>query len=107
MAPLVIDEHAGWLAGIIFAASVLWKVWLRFRDDKRADKAAERSHEAEGSVIGSYDRLIKQLREEVERLAKDIEEERDARYEAENQARALQIRVELLEQRLRDLGQRL
>lgn len=102
-----IDENAGWLAGIIFTASILWKVWLRLKADQRNDKAATREHDAEGNVIGGYDQLIKQLRAEVERLAKDIDEEREARYTAEKRSYELQRRVEILENRLHELGQSL
>ncbi len=106
-----IDENAGWLAGLVFLGSVLWKVWLRFKADSRDDKAAARGHEAEGKVLGGYDQLIKQLRTEVERLAESVsemsaalDEERNARYAAERVAIELRERVDQLERRLRQLG---
>ena len=107
-----INENAGWLAGIIFIGSVLWKVWLRVKADARGDKAATREHDAEGNVIGGYDQLIAQLRKEVERLAGQmqsvsmaLDEERQARYKAEHLAYELKERVEILENRLRELWQ--
>lgn len=107
-----IDENAGWLAGIVFLCSVLWKVWLRAKADARNDKAAAREHDAEGHVIGGYDQLLSQMRKEIDRLAgqmesisKTLSEERQARYKAERLAYELQERVEVLEGRLRELGQ--
>lgn len=107
-----IDENAGWLAGIVFLGSVLWKVWLRLKSDTRGDKAAAREHDAEGNVIGGYDQLIAQMRKEIDRLAgqmeemsKALSEERRERYKAERLAHDLQERVEVLESRLRELGQ--
>lgn len=107
-----INENAGWLAGIVFLGSVLWKVWLRIKADTRGDKAAARDHDAEGHVIGGYDQLIAQMRKEIDRLAgsmeemlRDLAEEREARYRAERLAIELKGRVEILERRLRELGQ--
>lgn len=106
-----IDESAGWAAAVIFIGSVLWKVWLHFKADKRNDSAADRDHDSESHLIGGYDRLIRQLRAEVDRLAENqtvilsvLDEERAARYKAERIARELQDRVESLEGRLKDLG---
>ena len=107
-----IDENAGWLAGIVFLCSVLWKVWLRAKADTRNDKAAAREHDAEGHVIGGYDQLIQQMRFEMNRVTKNLErvegelvKEREARYNAERLARDLKRRVDILEDKLKQLGQ--
>ena len=106
-----IDEPAGLLTGLAFLGFVLWKVWLRFKEDKRTDKASERAHAAEDKIVHGYQELYEQMREEFGRLAgkvddlsNAVDEERRLRYEAERVARELRARVEQLERKLRELG---
>lgn len=107
-----IDEPAGLLTGLAFLGFVLWKVWLRFKEDKRTDKASERAHAAEDKIVDGYEALYKQMRGEfarladtVNRLSDTIDEERKLRYAAERLADELRSCVETLERRLRELGQ--
>lgn len=108
---LPIDEKAGWLSGIIFALFVLWKLWLRVKLEHREDRSGARSSKSEERIVSGYDALIEKYREEVDRLAHmvdvlsvEVEKQRDARYKALQLAEELRHRVDVLEQRVRDLG---
>lgn len=106
-----LDDPAGKAALLTVIAAAVWKAWLRIKHDSRTDKAESREHAAEGNIAGTYDAILKQLRDEVERLAgmvkslsEELDEERNARHEAQLLAGQLQLRVESLENRLKQAG---
>jgi len=103
--PPLEDNEPGWIAAILFLASVLWKVWFRAKRDSREDNAETREHAAEGDVIKVLRDEIARIYERVRTLEGDLEHERAKRYVAERQSASLQTRVDALEQRLRLLGQ--
>lgn len=103
--PPIEDNEASWITGAVFAAFAVWKLWLRVRHESRGDKAEAREHAAEGEVLTVMRNEIERLATMVKDMGAEIETERSARHEAERRAAALQWRVELLEQRLRNLGQ--
>lgn len=83
--------------GVLLAA--LWKVRLWFRHDRRTDLTAEAQHDAN-------DTLIENLRDEVDRLYRLVEElgrrldtEMSLRRAAEADVARLKIRIEGLERR--------
>lgn len=85
-------------------AAAAWKVYFRLRKDQREDHA-------EAGSSKSYDAIIEQLREQVDRLAEqmtrvtaDLDAERAARYTAQASEARLKIRVEVLESQVRSLG---
>lgn len=84
-------------AGVLLAA--LWKIRLWLRHDRRTDLSAETQHDAN-------DTLIDNLREEVDRLYRLVEElgrrldgEMALRRTAEAEVARLKIRIEELELR--------
>ncbi len=103
--PSLENNEPGWIAAILFLASVLWKVWLRIKRDSREDRAETREHAAEGDVITVLRDEIARISERVRALEGDLEHERAKRYIAERQSASLQTRVDALEHRLRTLGE--
>lgn len=100
-----LDDNPGTLlTGLAFLGFVLWKAWLRLRHDARGDNAEARDHAAEGDVIAVLRSEVKRLADQMRVLSEALDEERNARYDAEKEARELRERVEILERRLRDLG---
>jgi len=106
-----LDDPAGKAALLTVIAAGVWKLWLRLKHDSRADKAESREHAAEDNIAGTYDAILKQLRDEVARLAgtvnllsQELDVERKARREAQYLAGQLQLRIEILETKLKDAG---
>ena len=99
-----IDENAGLVSGVAFIAFVVWKMWLRLRHDTREDSAEARDHRAEGDVVTLLREEVRRLSDSVRVISEALNEERFARYEAERLSRELKNRVEILERRLRELG---
>lgn len=106
-----LDDPAGKAALLTVIAAAVWKIWLRLKHDSRNDKAESRDHASEDHITGSYDAIIKQLRDEVNRLAAtvsslslELDAERKARREAQISSVELQSRVISLENRLKAAG---
>ena len=106
-----LDDPAGKVALLTVIAAAVWKIWLRLKHDSRTDKAESRDHASEDKVAGAYDAILKQLRDEVARLAgtvtllsAELDVERSARREAQFLASQLQLRVESLETKLKAAG---
>lgn len=106
-----LDDPAGKAALLTVIAAAVWKIWLRLKHDSRNDKAESRDHASEEHIAGSYDAIIKQLRDEVGRLAGtvkslsiEVDAERSARREAQLHAIELQARVISLENKLKAAG---
>lgn len=107
---LNLDEQAGIAAALGVLAAGAWKIYLRLKQDKRDDLSKGRQAAAESSQFDYYDDIIKNLREEVERLAKsvgnlstELEKERLARFAAESLAYDLKRKVESLEREVSTL----
>lgn len=99
-----LDDQAGIAAGLGLFAAAVWKIYLRLKKDTREDSSDKRKTQAESNQFDHYDNLIKNLREEVDRLAKsvgllsvELEKERRARYEAEQISSDLKRKVIFLE----------
>jgi outer membrane murein-binding lipoprotein Lpp len=99
-----IEDNAAIAAGIGLLGAAAWKIYLRIKRDTREDYA-------EAGQLHGYDAIIKQLREEVNRLAaqvtrmsEDLDAERHARYRAQESESRLQRRVDQLEAQVRSLG---
>ena len=106
----MLDDPIGRYALLVMiAAAAVWKIWLRLKQDTRADKSEARDYRARGDIVGEYDKVVETLREEVERNARNVErlsrelhDERTARFAAERLVSELQERIEYLERRLRE-----
>ncbi|MCC6489135.1 MAG: hypothetical protein IT364_16670 [Candidatus Hydrogenedentes bacterium] len=105
----MLEDPVGRWALLAMIAAATWKIWLRLKADTRADKSEVHTQRAHGVVVAEYDKVVETLREEVarlaqsvERLSRELEEERVARYDAERIARELRDRVDYPERKLRD-----
>lgn len=105
-----IDDQAGIAAGLGLAAVTVWKIWLRLKNDKRQDAAGDRENQAGESTHQQYGKIIEQLRTEVDRLGKAVNDmserlrqEQLGRFEAEGQVQLLRAKVSRLESEVRIL----
>ena len=99
-----LQDHAGVAAALGLIAAAAWKIYLRLKSDSRNDKTDARKSESEVDQYDHYDSLIENLRGEVDRLAgsvgrlsRELDEERRARFAAEDLANSLKLKVEYLE----------
>lgn len=99
-----VDDPAGKLALLTVTVAAIWKLWLRLRHDSREDRAEAREHAAEGDVITVLREEIARLSSAVDTLSSSLDEERRLRFELEQRALALRVRVDQLEAKLRSLG---
>jgi polyhydroxyalkanoate synthesis regulator phasin len=99
-----VEDPAGKLALVTVAAAAAYRLWLRLRHDNRTDRAEAREHAAEGDVIDVLREEVERILGRVRALEDELKDERVARYAAERRGAELQMRVETLERRLRDLG---
>lgn len=84
----------GIVLGVLKIAKYMWDSWLEAKGDKRSDKA-------ESNVAGHYEQLVKDLREDndrliaivtkantrIERQSETIERQRDEIFELESKLR--------------------
>lgn len=103
----MLDDPVGRYALLAMIAAAAWKIWLRLKQDTRVDRSDAREHRSRGHIVEEYDKVVDTLREEVARLAANLDrlshelnDEREARYTAERRAAILQERVDFLERRV-------
>lgn len=114
------SEHAGaagWVAFVITIVGGWWKARLRVRADKREDREAEASSEANVAATEVHLAVIEQLRASVAAMSSDFDalrralsrtqSERDEAlmraWAAESNVARLTARVGVLEDRVRQL----
>lgn len=90
------SETGGLIAAIVFLAAAVWKIWLRVRQEVRADGA-------EKTTLDGYSAIIEQLRTEVRRLSVAVNELGTALEEERRKRRAAEARVSVLEGELEQL----
>ena len=75
------DDPATQAAGIVAAGGILWKLYRWFKEDGRTEESKATQQDA-------YETLIKQQRDEIERLSKRLEakDERILQLEARLEA---------------------
>lgn len=111
-------DGQGWIAGVLAFVSggalVWWRSYLRIRADLRGDHAAEREKRVTDQIHETYAGVIKDLRDEIDRLTEIIQrvstefsQERSARREAEERAINAERRAQDLEARVDALERQL